>query len=357
MKTGVCNLPLHHGKIPPWLFQRMALLSRQIILFIIEEVGLEEVLRKLADPHWFQAFGCVLGFDWHSSGLTTTVCGALKEGMKGLEKEIGLFVAGGKGKRSLDTPKEIKGWAERLSLEDRDLIYASKMAAKVDSAGLQDGYSLYHHCFVFTQKGDWVVIQQGMNIETRYARRYHWISFDLQDFVCEPHLAICCDRKESALNMVASESEEAREITTLLSQERPFSLVSQLKRLKELNLPPEHHVPLQHFHTQRLEKILLKSYELKPPRFESLLGIEGLGPKTILALALIAELVYGISPSFRDPVRFSFAHGGKDGHPYPLNKKTYDKSIEILEKAISKARIGNKERLEAIQRLRSFYYF
>jgi len=210
MRTGVADLPLHYGKAPPWLFKRMSRLARAVAVVTVEEFGTAELLRRLSDPFWFQAFGCVLGFDWHSSGLTTTACGALKEGLRGLERDLGLVVAGGKGATSRKTPQEIEAWGEHLAADPADLVFASRMSAKVDSAALQDGYQIYHHTFVFDNQGRWCVVQQGMNTETRYARRYHWLGEGVSDFVCEPHAAICCDNQSTVLNMVAQESDTAR---------------------------------------------------------------------------------------------------------------------------------------------------
>ncbi|MEW6189048.1 MAG: DUF763 domain-containing protein [Actinomycetota bacterium] len=350
-RTGIANLPLHYGRTPSWLFQRMKELAREITLFIVGEFGPEEMLRKLSDPLWFQAFGCVLGFDWHSSGVTTTVCGALKEGIRRLERDLGLLVAGGKGKVSRKTPSEIEGFGDLLSIDPSILVYASRMAAKIDSVALQDGFQLYHHCFVFTIKGSWAVVQQGMNEETRYARRYHWLGDELKSFVCEPHYAICCDQRRRPLNMVARESEDARNVSTSLSREKPERLVSTLKKLQTLDLPASHQILVHDLSPESLGRIFLKTYERQPEDFERLLGIEGVGPKTIRALSLISELVYGVAPSFRDPVKYSFAHGGKDGHPYPVDRETYDKSIEILRVAVTHAKIGRREKLEAIKRL------
>lgn len=353
MRTGTAQLPLHYGKTPRWLFDRMKLLAREIAIVIVDEFGTVEMLRRLSDPFWFQAFGCVLGFDWHSSGVTTTTCGALKEGIKGLEHELGLYVAGGKGATSRRTPQEIEAHGADLAVDPRQLIYASRMAAKVDNTALQDGYQIYHHAFVFDREGRWCVVQQGMNEVTRYARRYHWLSEGVRDFVCEPHAAICCDAQGKPLNMVAQESEEARKVSTQLSQEKPWRLISELKKLKNLELPAHHQVLIQDLHPDRLAKVFLQTYEQQPGNFEQLLGMNGVGPKTIRALALIAELVYGAEVSFRDPVRYSFAHGGKDGHPYPVDRKGYDRSIQLLEKAIQQAKLGNREKLEAFKRLAS----
>jgi len=354
MKTGSAQLPLHYGKAPSWLFQRMRKLAREITICIVDECGTEEMLTRLSDPFWFQAFGCVLGFDWHSSGLTTTVCGALKEGISGLESELGLFIAGGKGKASRKTPSQIEHYCHHLSMDPQNLVYASKMSAKVDNTALQDGYQLYHHTFFFTREGKWSVIQQGMNLDTHYARRYHWKSSGVETFVCEPHHAICCDARGKTLNMVAHESEKTRQVSTLLSKERPDKVISEIKKIEQLILPKHHDIKPLDLDTKRFEKIMIKTYERQPENFEVLLGTEGVGPKTIRALSLISELIYGAKPSFRDPARFSFSHGGKDGHPYPVDKNAYDFSIEFLRKCINSARINNQEKREAFKRLSAF---
>lgn len=351
MKTGIAHLPLHGGKAPFWLFQRMKRLAREIAIAVVNEYGPQEMLQRLSDPYWFQAFGCVLGFDWHSSGVTTTTCGALKEGIKGLEKELGLFIAGGKGGTSRKTPSEIVDAGDQLSCDPEKLVYASRMSAKVDSSAVQDGYQLYHHSFIFTKSGDWAVVQQGMNDINKYARRYHWLGSKVANFVVEPHQAICCDSRGNALNMVAGESEAARQATVMLSQEKPDTLVDEIRKMQSLYLPARHHIDVHDIHPDRLYKIFTKTYENVPKNFESLLGIEGVGPKTIRALALISEIVYGKVPSFNDPVRYSFAHGGKDGYPYPVAKDVYDRSIEILRKAVNQSKIGNSEKVDAIKRL------
>jgi len=351
MRTGIANLPLHHGKAPRWLFERMRKLAREITIVIVQDFGPEEVLKRLSDPFWFQALGCVLGFDWHSSGVTTTVCGALKEGVKGIEKELGIFVAGGKGGTSRRTPSEIEKAGPVLSVDTSDLVYASRISAKVDSSGLQDGYQLYHHNFFFTKNGMWAVIQQGMNETNRYARRYHWLGENVEDFVCEPHSAVCCDLKDTVLNMVSSESNEARTVSTQLSWEKPELIIKEVKKLQTLNMPSRHSTLLKDIHPDRLYKIFLNTYERHPENFESLLGMKGVGPKTIRALSLISDLVYGTKASHNDPVRYSFAHGGKDGYPYPIDRKTYEKSIEFLRKAVNQAKVGITEKTKAFKRL------
>lgn len=354
MKTGVAHLPLHHGKAPPWLFQRMKKLAREITICIVDERGPHEMLSRLSDPFWFQALGCVLGFDWHSSGLTTTVCGALKEGIRGLESELGLFIAGGKGKTARQTPSQIEAYCQSLSMHADDLIYASKMSAKVDNTALQDGYQLYHHTFIFDIKGSWSVVQQGMNNDNRYARRYHWKGEAVDDFVCEPHQAVCCDQKGESLNMVASESGQARQVSTLICKEKPDTILSEIKKVERLLLPKRHDIKPLDLNLKRFEKIMIKTHERQPEHFEALLGIQGVGPKTIRTLSLLSELVYGAKPSFRDPARFSFSHGGKDGQPYPVDRDAYDFSINFLSEIINKSKVNPTEKKEAFKRLSRF---
>ena len=355
--TGIANLPLHGGKAPHWLFDRMVKLAREITIVIISDFGPDEVLKRLSHPYWFQAFGCVLGFDWHSSGVTTTLCGALKEGIKGIEKDLGIFVAGGKGKTSRKTPSEIEEWSEKISIDPKPLVYASRMSAKVDNSAVQDGYQLYHHTFIFTKQSDWAVVQQGMNENNNYARRYHWLGKAVTDFVNEPHAAILSEARAATLNLVASESNTARTtITDIATELKPDSLFTELKKITTLNLPAHHPLELSDIHPDSLRKILIGIYERQPEDFERLLGLSGVGAKTLRALSLISELVYGVAPSYRDPARYSFAHGGKDGYPYPVDRETYDKSIEFLAKVVNKTKIGISEKNEAVNRLRRLTY-
>ncbi|MFQ5802211.1 MAG: DUF763 domain-containing protein [Candidatus Methylomirabilales bacterium] len=352
MKTGIAHLPLHTGRAPAWLFQRMKELGREIILVILADYGTQELLRRLSDPHWFQALGCTLGFDWHSSGLTTTVCGALKEGLNPLYKETGLAIAGGKGATSRKTPTEIAKASAALQRDSIPLIYASRMAAKVDNTALQDGYHLYHHLFLFTRDGRWAVIQQGMNAENRYARRYHWLGEQVQNFVCEPESAICCDRREAeVLNLVAADSEGTRVASTILSREEPDHLLKEVEKLKTLELPARHAVALADLNPRRLRSVLLRTYEAQPEGFEEVLRLPGVGPKSMRALALLSELIHGAPPSFQDPARYSFTHGGKDGHPFPVSREAYDTSIDFLRRALQAAKIGHTEKLRAFRRL------
>ena len=404
----MANLPLHSGKCPAWLFGRMKRLGAAIIEIIVEEFGPGEVLRRLADPVWFQALGCVLGFDWHSSGVTTTVCGALKEGLRERQGDLGIFLTGGKGAASRKTPQEVLEATERygLSIDPAYLQYASRMAAKVDTAGLQDGYDIYHHLFIFTAKGEWAVVQQGMNESTGWARRYHWLSQGVSDFVCEPHAGICSDRVGKALNLVARESDRAREASTFLAREGPKVVLRELELIAKswpsiiskasappdtsevtgprvscpgseglnsgapfrdlsssishrisapaiLSLPSHHWIPS----AAHLERALRNAYDHQPRDFEALLAVPGVGPATIRTLALVAEVAYGAEASFRDPVKYSFAHGGKDGTPYPVDRPNYDRTIAIVKKAVEQAKLGNTETAQALKRLARFYDF
>lgn len=355
MRTGIANLPLHGGRAPRWLFERMVKLARVITLAMVEEFGPVFFLHRISDPFWFQAFGCILGFDWHSSGLTTTTCGAIKEGLKGLERDSGLIIAGGKGAVSRKTPQELENAGQHMNVEPAGLIQNSRLVAKVDSAAVQDGYQLYHHVFICTQDGEWSVIQQGMNTVNGQARRYHWLSSEIENIVCEPHKAVCCDERGLSLNLVAKEGEANREATAEITGLGPDRIVSELNHLKNLNLPDDHRVLIRDIAPERLYRTFVSTYEQAPNDFEELLGIKGVGPKSLRALSLVAELIYGAPVSFRDPARYSFAHGGKDGHPYPVDRTTYDTTIDVLRRAIEASHIGHSEQISALRRLHSFF--
>lgn len=353
-RTGYAQLPLHNGRAPRYLFERMVPLAREIMIFLVTEFGRIEALRRLSDPYWFQAFGCVLGFDWHSSGLTTTVCGALKQGLRDAEKEIGIYVAGGKGAASRKTPAEIASACDRLGRDSDPLVYASRISAKVDNAAVQDGYQLYHHAFFFTAEGKWCVVQQGMNEETAMARRYHWLSDNIDSYVNEPHAAICCEAAAETLNLVAADSSEVRAASALMAAGRPELTLGAMDHLPLLDMPRRHAVTTVDINPKYLRKILLRTYESAPADFEALLAIDGVGAKTLRALALTSELIYGVSASRQDPARFSFAHGGKDGTPYPVDRATYDKTIEVMHRALNRAHVARSEKVSAFRRLASF---
>jgi hypothetical protein len=363
MKTGTANLPLHGGSAPPWLFKRMCLLAGEIVEALVYEHGQEEFLRRLSDPYWFQALSCVLGFDWHSSGTTTVTTGALKMALS--PGRHGIAVAGGKGKTSTKTPSDIQRLGDTFSFSaDKvaELVRASRMSAKVDNALVQDGYQLYHHAFFFTENGEWAVVQQGMN--DSYARRYHWLSDRVKSFVEEPHSAICSQRQEQiVLDLTAAESSENRKATLDIVRDGPSHLRpfrSQLSLLDfgerprpapELSMPRRHELIARCDIGEAGRKALQLAYELQPSNYEELVALRGLGPKSIRALALISELVYGASPSWKDPARFSFAHGGKDGTPFPVDRATYDRTIQTLHEAVEEAKLDKKEKYNAIKRL------
>jgi uncharacterized protein len=332
----------------------MVRLAREVLAHLVAEYGSEEVLRRLSDPFWFQAFDCVLGFDWHSSGVTTTVCGALKEAVRDRQADFGLYVAGGKGATSRRTPAEIAAACDVLAWEPDPLVKASRLAAKVDNTAVQDGHQLYHHTFLFTPAGSWCVVQQGMSDATRTARRYHWLSEGLASFVDEPHAAVCCDVRGAELNMVASESAAARAAVTELAAQPPHELLSLFERVPSLFMPARHPVALADVDPGRLHKVLLRTYAQPPEDFSGLLGTPGLGPKSLRALALTAELIYGTPASARDPARFAFAHGGKDGTPHPVDRAAYDTTIDVLHQALSRAKVDRSERVLALKRLMAF---
>jgi len=366
-RTGTAKLPLHYGKAPTWLTQRMEKLGREIATIIINEHGAEEFLRRISDPFWFQALGCVLGYDWHSSGVTTVLTGVLKRAV--LPEKHGIGVCGGKGKFSRQTPSEITALSKKFDFSEEEtekLLYASKMSAKVDNTAIQAGYQLYHHAFILCENGEWSVIQQGMCAQDRTARRYHWLSDNVKSFVVEPHNAIVCDVKhEAVLDMTAKESEGSRKASVDIAKETPRKLQQLIpsarplyqKSLQEwLSNKTESETPIEalsmplNINWQALKEV----YEFQPRNYEELLGFKGVGPATVRGLALIAELVYGEKPSWKDPVKYSFAYGGKDGVPYPVDRKAMDESIQLLKHAVDEARIGNKEKFQSLQRLRRF---
>lgn len=363
MRTGIATVPLDYGRCPRWLFERMKRLGRGIALAIVEEFGPEEFLKRLSDPVWFQSLGCVLGFDWNSSGLTATTLGALKVGIFDIQDRLGVYVCGGK-RVSRETPKEIEAYGISRGFNFApNLIYASKMAAKTDSALIQDKYQIYQHNFLFTKSGNWAVIQQGMNTDNQTARRYHWLSSNIKDFVEEPHSGIISGVKVKPLNLTAKESNENREISAGLVKEEPKRFLKDLdliqtKKSKNLTLMKLHNkefhwhpVVEEKFNLKRLEKTIFFANDQNPQNFEQLLSLKGIGPKTIRALSLVSEIIYGAKPSYKDPARYSFAHGGKDGTPYFPKPEEIDQTIKILEKGIQKSRVSIREKIAAQKRL------
>ena len=390
---GIATFTLDYGRCPKWLFERMVKLGREIIRVMVEEYGPEEFIRRIGHPVWFQSLGTVLAFDWNASGLTTTLTAALKEALRGQERTLGLFICGGKGKTSRKTPQEIEKWGEFLALPKskvNQLVYTSKMSAKVDNALVQDGFQIYHHCFFFAVKENkikaWAVIQQGMNTQNQTARRYHW-SFHENDtekeaketnfnFVLEPHTGIISQIKSPTLDLTAKKSLKTQQISAELVQGNYFSLMKDIQLLRKhssavskmisLNFRGQlftflhlenrefkyHPVVLEDFSQSKyLERILAKICQIKPKNYQELVSLEGVGPKTIRALSLVAELVYGAKPSYEDPARYSFAHGGKDGTPYLVDRKTYDTTIEMFKRIISKTKLPVSEKKKAIERL------
>jgi hypothetical protein len=368
-RTGVARLPLHYGRAPRWLVVRMIRLAREIVTVIVDEYGQDEFLRRISDPFWFQAFGCVLGYDWHSSGVTTVLTGVLKSAIS--PSEQGLAVCGGKGRASRQAPVEISHVGEEFGFTtDRieRLRYASRMSAKVDNTAIQAGYPLYHHAFFITENGKWAVVQQGMSLKDRTARRYHWCSLlkARDSFVVEPHDAVVGDvKREVALNMTAKESEGCQKTSTDIAKEEPRKIVRMLKSIhpayqKSLQewIPEvtwkEYAIDVLYLPRNLNWKSVKRAYDFQPKNYEELLSIRGIGPATVRALALISELVYGEKPSWKDPVKYSFCVGGKNGVPFPVDKTTYDEAIEILENAVKQAKVGDKERIDAIRRLSNF---
>lgn len=354
-RTGTATTPLHGGHCPPWLFQQMRHLSGAITEAIVMEYGTAEALRRFSDPVWFQAFGSVLGFDWHSSGLTTVVLGALKESWADRAGEYGLFIAGGKGKASRKTPQEIDAAGARygLGVNSDHLTKASRMAAKVDSGLVQDGYQLYHHVFLFDRNGRWAVVQQGMHDANGLARRYHWLSETLQNFTITPHQAVVGTVESTVLDLTARANIPVHFASVALAKS-PDDTLKTLRKLhqsadgsRHLAMPRHHQVPSPAY----LNKTLLKAYEANPQDYESLVALPGVGGSTLRALAMVSEVVHGTPIAFSDPVRYSFAHGGKDGTPFPVSRPDYESTVQSLETALRLARLGQLDRMKAFQRL------
>ena len=381
IQRGIASFGLDHGKCPPWLYERMVKLGREMAYVLIAEYGPDEFVKRIADPVWFQSLGTVLAFDWNASGLTTILTAALKEAIRGHEKDFGIFICGGKGKTSRKTPEEITQWGERLSLSGgvtSNLVYNSKMSAKVDSALVQDGFQLYHHAFFFSKNGAWAVVQQGMNEARGTARRYHWFSERVTDLVAEPHSGISSPIVlNKVLDLTAKKSESTREISTELVQAGYATLMKDIQLLRKyssklnqmakfengkgeqltlLNLETRefkyHPVIHEDFGKSKyLEKVLAKVVDQKPGNYEKLVSLQGVGPKTLRALALVGEVIYGAAPSYEDPARYSFAHGGKDATPYPVDRKTYDETIMMLGNAVKKTRLAPVDKRKALGRL------
>jgi hypothetical protein len=348
MNRSYADMPLHYGQVPPWLYQRMSKLGVAIVEAIIIEYGRTAVLQRLSDPFWFQALGCVLGMDWHSSGITTSVMGALKRSVNERSKELGIYICGGKGKHSKETPAELLRIAERTGLNGDALVRASKLSAKVDNTAIQDGFQLYLHSFILSSDGEWAVVQQGMNNATGMARRYHWHSTAFTSFVEQPHTFIYGANQGQILNITDKQAGATRAGILQLAKEDPALL---LPEIRKLIMPSHHDVQAKDVNLKRLGSVLAVAYQKEHLDMESLLLLEGLGPRTLQSLVLVSEVIHGTPSRFDDPARFSFAHGGKDGHPFPVPTMVYDEAIQTLENAVLRAKLGNTEKTEAIKNL------
>jgi hypothetical protein len=368
-RAGSADLPLHGGQVPQWLAARMTRLGAVMAEAIVHHYGRDELLRRLANPFWFQSFGAVMGMDWHSSGITTSVIGALKRGLAPLQKELGVHVCGGRGKHSRQTPRELVAIGERVGVDGAALSRASRLVAKVDSAAVQDGFDLYLHGFVVADDGKWVVVQQGMNGGCKQARRYHWLSEGLQSFLDDPHAAIDGIGQGEIVNLADRRAESSRraqlDLLCSLGPDRIAGEFSRLQRdgdrrskpdvaqplLPHLIMPAHHDVRGSDVIARRLHANLAAAADRGPKDFPELLLTPGVGARTVEALAMVAEIVHGAPCRFADPARFSFAHGGKDRHPFPVPIKVYDETIRVLKSAVRKARLGREEELGALERL------
>ncbi|WP_119081185.1 DUF763 domain-containing protein [Chitinophaga alhagiae] len=347
-RSGSADLPLHYGYVPRWLAERMARLGLAVTEAILAEYGREAFLSRISSPFWFQSLGAVMGMDWHSSGITTSVMGALKKAVNPHAKELGIYICGGKGKFSKEAPAELFKIADQTGLDGNYLVRCSKLSAKVDNTAVQDGFQLYTHNFIVSSEGHWSVIQQGMSAGSKTARRYHWHSEQLRSFVEEPHTAVCGPNQGAILNLTATEAAAARNGILHLTQEKPELM---LQEVQQLVMPHHHDVRAEDVDLKRLGTVLWLAQEQPPAGFEDLLLLQGLGPRTLQSLALVSEVIHGTPSRFKDPARFAFAHGGKDGHPFPVPLKVYDETINTLQTAVYKAKIGEGDKQQAIKAL------
>jgi hypothetical protein len=350
-RSGFADLPLHGGRVPAWLATRMTVLGTAISEAVILEHGTSGLLTRLSDPFWFQALGCVMGMDWHSSGITTSVIGALKRGLNPRSGELGIHVCGGRGKHSRNTPDELRAIADRRGLNGGELVQTSRLTARIDNNAIADGFQIYLHSFVVSDSGEWAVVQQGLNGERGLARRYHWHSASVRDFTSEPHTAIVGENEGTIMNLVDREAAPAQDALLAIVRERPEVT---LLEAQKLTLPRHHEVRAVNVDLKRLGAVLAVAYEREFRSFANLLLLENLGPRTLQTLALIAEVVHGAPSRFTDPARFSFALGGKDRHPFPVPLKTYDQSINVLRNALDRGRIGDTEKIQGFKRLDRF---
>ncbi len=348
MGRSYADMPLHYGQVPPWLYQRMSALGVAIAEAIIMEYGRAALLQRFSDPFWFQALGSVLGMDWHSSGITTSVMGALKRSVNQRSADLGIYICGGKGKHSRETPNELMAIAHKTGMKGDELVRDSKLSAKVDNTAIQDGFQLYLHSFILSAEGEWAVVQQGMNDATGMARRYHWYSGAFNSFVEEPHTFIYGHNQGQIINVTDRNAGNTRSGMLDIVKENPDKILSEVKRLV---MPGHHDVKAKDIDLKRLGSVLAVAHEKENLGMEELLLLEGVGPRTLQSLVLVSEVIHGTPSRFTDPARFSFAHGGKDGYPFPVPTNVYDDAIATLDKAIALAKLGHNEKNEAIKGL------
>jgi hypothetical protein len=350
-RSGVADLPLHNGRVPSWLAQRMTTLGTGITEAIIQDYGTSGFLSRLSDPFWFQALGAVMGMDWHSSGITTSVMGALKRGLTPRANELGIYICGGRGRHSRNTPSELRSLGDQRGFDADKLVRTSRLTARIDNNAIADGFQIYLHNFVVTAEGEWAVVQQGLNDQSGMARRYHWHSPSVRDFVSEPHTGIVGEHQGTIMNLVDGQARRAQSALLDIAHDRPEKTLQAARHLK---LPAHHDVREKDVDLKRLGAVLAVAYDRDLHDFAELLLLENLGPRTLQSLALVAEVVHGAPSRFSDPARFSFAHGGKDRHPFPVPLKTYDESLNVLRTALDAAKVGDNEKLEGFRRLNRF---
>jgi hypothetical protein len=350
-RSGIADLPLHGGRVPQWLAERMTKLGTAIAEAIVQDYGTSLFLSRLSDPFWFQALGAVMGMDWHSSGITTSVMGALKRGLAPRADGLGIYICGGRGRFSRNTPQELRLIAERRGFDGEALVRTSRLTARVDNNAIADGFQIYLHSFVVTSNGEWAVVQQGLNDRSGMARRYHWNSASVRDFVDEPHTGIVGENQGTIMNLVDAQAKPAQTALLDIARENPERT---LEAARHLRMPDHHEVRAENIDLKRLGAVLAVAYERDLHQFAELLLLENLGPRTLQSLALIAEVVHGAPSRFADPARFSFAHGGKDRHPFPVPLKTYDESLNVLRTSLEEAKLGDKDKLDGFRRLERF---
>ena len=350
-RSGFADLPLHGGRVPSWLAERMTKLGAAITENVLHHYGTSGFFSRLSDPFWFQALGAVMGMDWHSSGITTSVVGALKRGLNPRARELGIYVCGGRGRDSRKTPDELRSYTEGVAVDGEALVQASRLTAKIDNNAIADGFQLYLHAFIVNTEGEWVVVQQGMNSASGLARRYHWHSRTVRDFTSDPHTGIVGEHQGTLMNLVDGQAKPAQNAMLEIVHEKPEKILHEIRKLV---MPVHHDVREPNVDLKRLGAVLALAYERDLRDFASLLLIEKLGPRTLQSLALIAEVVHGVPTRFSDPARFSFALGGKDRHPFPVPLKTYDESLSVMRKALGSAKLGDTAKLDGFRRLDQF---